>query len=381
MAPLRRARRAGRLPRPRARRRGAIGENTLSYGNPLGTHDTRGWPTLKDWPHHASLTHEQSYYKWLERSYRSGLRVFVNLLVDNEVLCTIYPYKSHGCNEMDGVRLQATRIRQLQDYIDAQNGGPGKGWFRIVTTPAQARRVANQGKLAVVLGIEVSKLFDCGVQDDQPECTEAQIDKQLDEVYKLGVRDMELVNKFDNALGGVAGDTGTTGVVVNAGNRIETGRFWQMGPCADAHNHDKTQPTDPTAPDRDALAGNVLNALLPPGALPLYGPGAALQRPRPLQSRRVPGPPDDAEEDDHRPRPPERARPPAAARRRRVEGLLGDRLLAQLEHARRDPAHLPPRRRRDADGRLEQGVRRRSGRTSRRSATRASTGASAGART
>ncbi len=251
---------------------GAIGENTLSYGNPLGTHDTRGWPTLKDWPHHASLTHEQSYYKWLERSWRGGLRVFVNLLVDNEVLCTVYPYKKNSCNEMDGVRLQAKRIRELQDYIDAQSGGPGKGWFRIVTNPFQARRVANQGKLAVVLGIEVSELFDCGVQDDKPECTEAQIDAELDEVYKLGVRDMELVNKFDNALGGVAGDTGTTGVVVNAGNRIETGRFWQMGTCADAHNHDRTQPTDPTAPDRDALAGNVLNALLPPGALPLYGP-------------------------------------------------------------------------------------------------------------
>jgi microsomal dipeptidase-like Zn-dependent dipeptidase len=251
---------------------GAIGENTLSYGNPVGTHDTRGWPTLKDWPHHASLTHEQSYYKWLERSYRAGLRVFVNLLVDNEVLCTVYPYKKNSCNEMDGVRLQARRIRELQDYIDAQSGGPGKGWFRIVTTPSQARKVINRGKLAVVLGIEVSKLFDCGVQDDKPECTEAQIDKQLDEVYELGVRDMELVNKFDNALGGVAGDTGSTGAVVNAGNRIETGRFWQMGPCADAHNHDKTQPTDPTAPDRDALAGNVLAALLPPGAVPLYGP-------------------------------------------------------------------------------------------------------------
>ncbi len=252
---------------------GAVGENTLSYGNPVGTHDTRGWPTLKDWPHHASLTHEQSYYKWLERSYRSGLRVFVNLLVDNEVLCTLYPYKKNSCNEMDGVRLQAKRIRELQDYIDAQSGGPGKGWFRIVTTPFRARRVINQGKLAVVLGIEVSKLFDCGVQDDRPECTRAMIDRQLDEVHRLGVRDMELVNKFDNALGGVAGDAGTTGVVVNAGNRIETGRFWQMGPCADPHNHDKEQATDPTAPDRDALAGNVLDALLPPGALPLYGPG------------------------------------------------------------------------------------------------------------
>ena len=121
------------------------------------------------------------------------------------------------------------------------------------------------------MGIEVSKLFDCGVQDGQPECTAEQIDQRLKEVYDLGVRDMELVNKFDNALGGVAGDSGTTGVVVNVGNRIETGRFWQMGPCQDAHNHDKPQPTAPGVPDRDQLAGNLLHALLPPGAAPLYG--------------------------------------------------------------------------------------------------------------
>jgi hypothetical protein len=250
---------------------GAIGENVLSYGNPVGTHDTRGWPTLKDWPHHASLTHEQTYYRWLERSYRAGLRLMVNLLVDNEVLCTLYPYKRHGCNEMDGVRLQARRLHELQDYIDAQHGGPGKGWLRIVTDPFEARRVINDGKLAVVMGIEVSKLFDCGVRDSRPECTAEQIDQRLQEVYDLGVRDMELVNKFDNALGGVAGDSGTTGVVVNVGNRIETGRFWQMGRCDDPHNHDRAQPTVPGVPDRDQLAGNLLHALLPPGTAPLYG--------------------------------------------------------------------------------------------------------------
>ena len=250
---------------------GAIGENVLSYGNPIGTHDTRGWPTLKDWPHHASLTHEQTYYRWLERAHRAGLRLMVNLLVDNEVLCTLYPYKKNSCNEMDGVRLQARRLRELQDYIDAQSGGPGKGWFRIVTDPFEARRQINAGKLAVVMGIEVSKLFDCGVQDGRPECTAEQIDQRLKEVYDLGVRDMELVNKFDNALGGVAGDSGTTGVVVNVGNRIETGRFWQMGACEDAHDHDRAQPTAPGVPDRDQLAGNILHALLPPGTVPLYG--------------------------------------------------------------------------------------------------------------
>ena len=69
MAPLRRRRpRCVDCPDHEPDGAGAVGENTLSYGNPVGTHDTRGWPTLKDWPHHASLTHEQSYYKWLERS-------------------------------------------------------------------------------------------------------------------------------------------------------------------------------------------------------------------------------------------------------------------------------------------------------------------------
>jgi hypothetical protein len=249
---------------------GAVAENTLSYGNPIGFHDTRGWPTFKDWPHHASLTHEQSYYKWLERSWRGGLRIFVNLLVDNAVLCELYPLKRNSCDEMDGVRLQAARVRELQDYIDAQHGGPGKGWFRIVRDPFEARRVANEGKLAVVLGIEVSKLLDCGLDNERAECTAEQIDERIEEVHDLGVRDMELVNKFDNALAGVAGDTGTTGLVVNNGNRIETGKYWQMEHC-DGHDHvhDRPQVTAPGV-DRDQLAGNVLQAFGSSGAAPVY---------------------------------------------------------------------------------------------------------------
>ena len=58
----------------------------------------------------------------------------------------------------------------MQDYIDAQAGGPGKGFFRIVRNPFQARRVINRGKLAVVLGIEVSQPFDCTVHNEQPGC-------------------------------------------------------------------------------------------------------------------------------------------------------------------------------------------------------------------
>ena len=44
----------------------------------------------------------------------------------------------------------------------------------------------------------------------------------------MGVSQMELVNKFDNALSGVAGDEGATGSLVNTANFLETGSFWDM---------------------------------------------------------------------------------------------------------------------------------------------------------
>ena len=243
---------------------GAVLENVL-YGNPARCHDAGGWPTFTGWPDPQSLTHENSYYKWVERAWRGGLRIFVNLLVENKALCDLYPLKRNGCNEMDSVRLQDRDLSALQDYVDAQYGGPGKGWLRLVDDPFEARRVINEGKLAVVQGIEISQLFDCNVYNGQPLCSKAMIDEQLDEVYRMGVRQMELVNKFDNALAGVAGDGGSTGVVVNSGNKKETNRYWDMRTCQVGEG-DKEQPALP----RDVLIGNGLAALLAPGTAPVY---------------------------------------------------------------------------------------------------------------
>ncbi|MGH2756933.1 MAG: hypothetical protein ACRDI3_04005 [Actinomycetota bacterium] len=261
---------------------GAVLEGILSNGSPDGRHDTDGWPTFEGWPKPGSLTHEQVYYKWLERAWRGGLRLFTNLLVDNGQLCKSYPFKRNSCNEMDGVRLQAQRLRELERYIDAQNGGPGEGWFRIVTDPFEARKVINEGKLAVVMGIEVSVPLDCGLSFDQPTCNSSQVVGRLEDVYDLGVRQMELVNKFDNAFSGVTGDAGSAGVVVNTGNFGETNHFWRMETCTeeDGHAHDKTQTNlhdDSGAPDelsgRDSIFGAVLAAAGKSGAAPVYPEG------------------------------------------------------------------------------------------------------------
>ena len=250
------------------------------------THDPVGWPTFKDWPAPNSLTHEGTYYKWMERAWRGGLRVFTNLLVENNQLCMIYPLKRNSCNDMDSIRLQAKDMYDFQRYIDAQWGGPGKGWYRIVKNPFQARRVINAGKLAVIMGIETSIPFDCTIKLDVPQCDRDDIDTALAEVRRLGVRQMELVNKFDNALSGVAGDAAETGVLVNGANFLETGSFWAMRTCEDevaADNgiHDREQYAVPRAPDgplaqqQDALFGAIV-AVSPLGALqpaPLYPPG------------------------------------------------------------------------------------------------------------
>ena len=255
---------------------GAVLENFLKAGTPIGSHDPIGWPTFKDWPAPNSLTHEGTYYKWLERSWRGGQRLFVNLLVENDKLCQVYPLKRNSCDDMDSIRLQAKDMRLMERYIDAQNGGPGKGWYRIVTDPYQARQVINAGKMAVVMGVETSVVFGCTMKADIPQCDSKQIDTQLDEVYKLGVRQMELVNKFDNALSGVAGDEGGSSPLINAANFLETGSFWDMRKCPAGNApgvEDRTQlsPSDGT-PEQDALFGAIADLYIPI-KLPLYAAG------------------------------------------------------------------------------------------------------------
>ena len=257
--------------------KGAALEAFLS-GEP--SHDPVGWPTFADWPAPNSLTHEGTYWKWMERTWRGGLRLFTNLLVENGQLCKLYPIKHNSCDEMTSVRLQAHDMYAFQRYIDAQYGGPGKGWYRIVKSPAQARRVINAGKLAVVMGIETSVPFGCSFTTapggDIPSCDVDAIDAQLDEMYGLGVRQMELVNKFDNALSGVTGDSGETGVLVNSANFLETGSFWQMQHCEpeDGESADKTQYAAPdvSAGQQDALFGAIaqVSGLVNLPALPLY---------------------------------------------------------------------------------------------------------------
>jgi microsomal dipeptidase-like Zn-dependent dipeptidase len=239
----------------------------LDGRTPGEPYDSAGWSTFGYWPNPDALAEESTYWTSIERAWLGGLRLLVVQFVDNEALCDVMTTKHLSCNDMNSVRVQNQDLEKLRDYVDAQNGGPGKGWLRIVTTPAQARRAIYQGNLAVVKGIEVSHVLDCGELAGTPQCNASQVDAGLDELESLGITSFFPVHKFDNGFGGTKMDSGEIGYIVNAGNFSKTGHFWAAGPCNGATS-DRTQLTTPPSEAAAGIAYQLIGTTL----VPVYGP-------------------------------------------------------------------------------------------------------------
>jgi hypothetical protein len=217
---------------------------------PGRTHETQGWPSFVDWPFHDSMLHQQMYWRWVERAWMSGLRLMTIHGTNIEALCQVAQATglTRGqnpaeieCRDMPVGVQQVEYLYEIQDYIDAQFGGPGMGFFRIVSSPAQAREVIADGKLAVVPGLEFSNLFGCNVTflpdgSEIPMCSKEQIDSEIDRIWELGVRQVFPYHDIDSALGG-AGLFGTSNVL-EIFNFVGTGRFFETYNCEDGGEGD-----------------------------------------------------------------------------------------------------------------------------------------------
>ncbi|GIF15177.1 membrane dipeptidase [Actinoplanes teichomyceticus] len=245
---------------------GALLEAIIAGTDPINSSE-RGWPSFTDWPQPDTMLHEASYFRSLERAWQSGQRVLNVLLVANRVICGLTAQHT-SCDEMDQIRAQAAYLRGMQDYIDARSGGPGRGWFRLATTPAEVRAIAAQGKLAVTIGVENSEIFGCREIGDVPQCTTADIDAGLAELQGIGVSGLYPVHKFDNAFGGTRFDSGVNGAAVNAGNLLSTGHWWQATSCTGPSDNEQPLVSDDLAKLLE------LGVELPAGTiLPVYPSG------------------------------------------------------------------------------------------------------------
>lgn len=200
-------------------------------GSAAPGHHVHGFPEFGGWPRWDNVTHQAVHEEMLLRAVQGGLRLMVVLALNNEWTCSTlnaFSTADHGlrianpalfaglvqerilnsqfnidsrCRDMDAVDRQIAEAYRMQDYIDSKSGGPGKGWYRIVTSPAEARRAASSGKLAVVLGSEVDSLFGC---DKNSGCTQEYVRTKLDEYFAKGLRHVYPIHFYDNAFGGAA---------------------------------------------------------------------------------------------------------------------------------------------------------------------------------
>jgi len=181
-------------------------------------------------PTASNLAGQQYDDSSLFRAYQYGLRLMVMFAVNSEFLCVNLGGTLEECRDMPNLDRQLKAAHDMQERVDAAAGGPGMGWYQIVLTPDHAREVISQGKLAVVLGIEASGPFDCGIMPgpkvlsanilvDPPEqsyvsgiCDESGIANlntsralaRMEHYWDLGVRHFFPIHTFDSVIGGTA---------------------------------------------------------------------------------------------------------------------------------------------------------------------------------
>src|SRR5579871_2119007 len=166
-------------------------------------HLVGGNPEFDGWPRWDSVTHQTVHVDWLERAWQGGLRLMVMLAVNNEFMCNLPGVPrapGRTCADMEAVDLQLDAAKALEAAIDQASGGPGHGWYRIVTSPQEAAAAIAAGKLAVVLGIEVDYLF--GSYLGAKGLSAGGVRAAVQDYYDKGVRYVFPVHFADNAFGG-----------------------------------------------------------------------------------------------------------------------------------------------------------------------------------
>jgi len=189
-----------------------------------------GWPDFVIWPRFTSIIHQQAYIDWVYRSYQGGLRLVTCLAVNNELLANKSP-SDQPMDDKSAIQIQVNGMKEMVKFVDAQAGGPGKGWMQIAYSPADARKIISDNKLAVVLGVEVDSLGNWRRLSDLDKLCRGDLNLarqliglELDWLYGLGVRQICPIHLTNNAFGGTAIYLRFLETV----NKFVTGENWEV---------------------------------------------------------------------------------------------------------------------------------------------------------
>ncbi len=182
------------------------GHPELNLANDLGRHGANiaginiygshsdlkeGYPSFKDWPSAYDISHQQVAGDWLKKAHEHGLNFMVASVVNNQWLCAAvvasgYHHKNYTCHDMEEAKRQINAIHEFAKNND---------WYVVVRDPWEARRAIANGKLAVMIAVEVSNLF--------PK-SDGDFIRQLHELYALDVRSVQLAHEVNSLYSGAA---------------------------------------------------------------------------------------------------------------------------------------------------------------------------------
>jgi microsomal dipeptidase-like Zn-dependent dipeptidase len=169
-----------------------------------------GWPALDGWPVYDDVTHQIMWADWIERSYRYGLRVIVALAHNNRTLAKAI----NGIPPYDDQTAGIQQITQIRAFVSRHP------FMEIALTPADLRRIVQEERLAVVLGIEL----------DDIAADPSRLEGVIQTYHSHGVRYVFPIHLTDNALGGTA----IYENLFHTANRHQYGKWWSVACAKDA---------------------------------------------------------------------------------------------------------------------------------------------------
>ncbi|MCP3959921.1 MAG: hypothetical protein GY719_18915 [bacterium] len=152
-----------------------------------GLHPKRTDPGV-GWPRWDAIAHQAAWEDWLEDAHDEGMKLTVMLAQTYDILCQLMP---PGNLDRPSCDPYADIVTQLDD---ATAFAASRSWVEIALSPLHARQIIRDGKMAMVLGVESSHVFE-GISDPIA---------RLHDFHDRGVRTIIPIHEEDNRFGGAA---------------------------------------------------------------------------------------------------------------------------------------------------------------------------------
>lgn len=147
-----------------------------------GARETDAWPNARD------VLHQQLPVAAIRRAFEGGLRVLLASVTDSQVISSLLagPHFAEGFHADADAELPLARA-QLDDIVLLAR--ENRDWMEIARTPEDARRIIGEGRLALVLSLEMDGL---------------RIEELESLIAEYGIGHVIAVHLIDNHLGGTA---------------------------------------------------------------------------------------------------------------------------------------------------------------------------------